>query len=316
MMKIGKAICPFFVLLIAASAHAQDYVPMAKPDAGNPINPPLLAPSPTQPSTPLEGAEQPAKAAPANNQIDYQPPTGDIYTCTSPPSLASLKTNITNKAMTSQQALKLGLPVGGLSAKADAQVFVQDWTRSKPCLSTDGKTQLLYGQALRIVASISEMEAGVDVNLATIAAQATLKNRASNIEAVVIGIPDQSVQIDAASLLGPIDVSNYAAKSTLAADLAKRAIASNSGKAEFLGIVTTEMSFTSQIASAFAVQQIYDLKSCIMAKSMISDRTAAEIEAVGVAYNSIVGSCDAAKPSSLAKATAASYLNGIKIKKN
>jgi hypothetical protein len=93
----------------------------------------------------------------------------DPLKCLTPPKIADLTTQISNRTMSASRAASLGFGVFSTSVNSNATVFIQDWTRSARCLSQDGKTQLIWGQAVRIVASISDVDANANLSLASIA---------------------------------------------------------------------------------------------------------------------------------------------------
>jgi hypothetical protein len=201
-----------------------------------------------------------------------------------------------------------------MTGNTNTRVLVQDWTRSKPCLSTDGKTQLIYGQGIRIVATIADIDAKTDLSLAAIAAQATLNNKSSNIQAMVIGIPDAAVALEATTLLGPLTVENFSKKSEIAQSLAAKAVASTTGTSEFLGIRQSAPDIGAQIAGAFAIQSVADRKSCLDAKGKFPSVDPVRVSAIEAVYVAITGTCSTAQPTEVHKALAKDALVGFKVK--
>lgn len=307
----GRYSLPVLVaaLIVQSPAQSQDYIPMAKPadetEAKSAIGGLIdLGESLGRLASPVDSG---------SNSVDPAP-SADPFTCTTPPQLSELATKINTTSMALSSAAKLGLPVGGVGMSTNGRVLVQDWTRSKPCLSTDGQTKLLYGQAARIVASISEIDANTDLTFATIAAQATLNRKASSVQAELIGIDNDEAQQEAATLLGPLDVENFADKSAVAEKLAQLALATPSGKAEFLGVVQDAPDLNLQVAAAYAVQQVASRRSCMDARQRLRDATVPVIGTIEGVYVSLMGTCDSTQPSAVAKATAEAALMGLKVK--
>ncbi|KRB86531.1 hypothetical protein ASE00_07480 [Sphingomonas sp. Root710] len=211
---------------------------------------------------------------------------------------------------------KLGLPIGSLGANGSGRVLVQDWSRSKTCLSTDGRTQLVYGQAIRVVAAADNFDINASLSLGAIAANSTLKGSSSNVQAVVIGLTDIALLREVNKLLGPLNVETYDTVKTLvksAADLALTTSAN--GTPDFLGLASATIDMSGTVLTAFAVQQISDGKTCVVSKAAFPNLGVAAQAAIESAYLSLVGSCDNVSPKPVARATALEALNGIKVKK-
>jgi hypothetical protein len=297
-MNLKAKIIAAALAFSASTAAAQDYFPAATP-----------------PDLPSKMAIQKLQMfSSVKAEVSDTSPADDSFTCASPPALATLATKITNTSMSASTAFTLGLPVGGLEGSANARVFVQDWTRSKPCTAKDGKTQLIYGQGIRIVSTISDIDASAKLSLAAIAAQATLNNKSSSVQAIVIGIPDAAVQAEAVTLLGELTVENFAIKSKIAESLAAKAVAATTGTSEFIGIYPSGPNLGAQVASVFAIQQIADKKTCLDTKGKLATVDAAKLAAVDSVYVNLTKACDATVPSEVQKALAKEALMGFKLK--
>lgn len=290
----------FLTMILASStaAYAQDYIPSAQ------------LKSPQQKLDALKYLRQLS----AVKSLQEDSPSSDPFSCATPPPISSLVTSVTSTTMSSSMALSLGLPVGSVGVSGNTKVFVQDWTRSKPCLAMDGKTQLIYGQGIRIIATVMDLDAKADLTLAMIAAQATLSGKSSSIQAIVIGIPDQAVQLEATSLLGQLDVTNFAEKSRIAQSLAAKAVVATTGTSEFIGVRQSTPDLTGQVATVFALQQMSERKTCLDAKSKFPSTNTAHISAIESTYVSITKVCDASQPGEVHKAIAKDALLGLKIK--
>ncbi|WP_162256421.1 hypothetical protein [Sphingomonas sp. Root710] len=284
-MRIGL-ISLVVILLGSTAVRAEDYVPMTKAAV------PVVAP---------DNARSPA----------------DPLVCADPPKLADLGTfRLLNSEMSLSLAGKLGLPIGSLGANGSGRVLVQDWSRSKTCLSTDGRTQLVYGQAIRVVAAADNFDINASLSLGAIAANSTLKGSSSNVQAVVIGLTDIALLREVNKLLGPLNVETYDTVKTLvksAADLALTTSAN--GTPDFLGLASATIDMSGTVLTAFAVQQISDGKTCVVSKAAFPNLGVAAQAAIESAYLSLVGSCDNVSPKPVARATALEALNGIKVKK-
>lgn len=237
----------------------------------------------------------------------------DPLKCLNPPKISDLKTQISNRTMSASRAASLGFGVGSLSASSNSTVFIQDWTRSARCLSQDGKTQLIWGQAVRIVASISDVDANASLTLASIAAQATLNNKSSNLEASLIGVSDPESQVLATSLLGPLNVENFNSKSTIIQALTKKVIEGMSDDMGLIGVVQDAPELRSQVAAAFALSQISQGKTCQNAKSRIGDADTKVSGAIEATYISVTGTCGTSAPSQGQRSIANDNLLGLKV---
>lgn len=280
---------------LAQGAQAQSYKPLMRPPAS-------VSHSRLQLMQSTQGATVPTGSA------------QDSLTCANPPSLSDTTTKIVTNSMTASEAISAGFPLGGINANQNTRVLIQDWTRSKPCIANDGKTMLEYGQAVRVIATISEIDASAQLTLATIAAQATLNNKASNIQAVLAGISDNSAQTAAASLLGPLDVENFADKSNIVQTIVTKTLSSSPGSAVFLGVVQAPTTLQKQVAAAFATQAVLDGKSCVAAKGQLHTGDASVVAAVEGVYTSLLGLCDTSAPTAVAQAAAKDALMGLQVK--
>lgn len=288
------------VIMVACGApsHAQEYVPAAQLKSSR---------------QKLDALKYLSHLSTVKSLVEDSP-SADPFTCSTPPPITSLITSVTSTSMSASMAMSLGLPVGSVGGSGNTRVLVQDWTRSKPCLAMDGKTQLIYGQGIRIVATITDLDTKIDLTLAMIAAQATLSGKSSSIQAVVIGIPDQAVQLEATTLLGQLDVTNFALKSQIAQSLAAKAVVANTGTSEFIGILKSVPDLGSQVAAVFALQQISERKTCLEAKAKFPGIDTVLVSAIESTYVSVTKNCSAAQPGEVDKAIAKEALLGLKIK--
>ena len=241
------------------------------------------------------------------------PPPANPLACATPPQLTDLQTQISNRSMSASRAASLGFPVGSITGSANSTVLIQDWTRSAVCLSNDGTTRLRWGQAVRVVASISEIDASTNVSLATIAAEATLNNRATNIEASLIGVQDTQSQVLASSLLGPLTVENFGDKAEIIESIVQKLLTSQSNQMGLIGIVQDAPELELQVAAAFAVQQIAKGRSCQSAKTRLRQGDARIAGAIEGVYVTLTGTCGNQSPGSAQRSIANDNLMGLRV---
>ena len=238
-------------------------------------------------------------------------PVIDPFKCTTPPTLADLKTKTVSKSMSSALALTLGFPVGKVGGSADQTVLIQDWSRQAPCLSTDGKTTLIYGQAIRVFTSISSVDAKTQLTFPAIAAEATLNNKATSVESELIGIDDVSAQVLATKLLGELTVENFGEKNAIVQKIAADLITSESKTVALIGVQREAPELRLQVASAFGVQQLAKGRSCLDAKSRARTADVAVGTAIEGAYFALDNKCGLEKPGPVPKALAKEALVGL-----
>lgn len=284
-MRFGLLSCAA-VFLASTAAHSQDYVPMTKGAV------PVITPADALNST-------------------------DPLVCADAPKLTDLGTfRLLNSEMSLGLAGKLGLPVGSLTVNGNGRVLVQDWSRSKTCLSTDGRTQLVYGQAIRVVVASDNFDTNASLSLGAIAANSTLRGSSSNIQAVVIGLTDIALLREVNKLLGPLNVETYDTVKMLVKTTADLALTTSAkGAPEFLGLASATVDMSGPVLTAFAVQQISDGKTCVASKAAFPKLGVTAQVAIEAAYLSLVGGCDNVPPKPIARATAKEALNGLEVKK-
>ncbi len=219
--------------------------------------------------------------------------------------------------MSSSSAVNLGIVAGIGSGNgkvsANTQVFVQDWSVSAPCLSTDGKTRLLYGQAIRIVATIEGVEAKTDLSLAVIAAEATLNKKSTSLQGSLIGVKDDEARKAISGLGGPLNVETFG-NAALFETIAKKVLDAKTGSPAFLGVVPGQGDVGQDVAGAYAAQQIALGKTCLDAKSKLPISVAARVARIEAVYIALTGSCGASPPDNIGRARGQEALMGLKIK--
>ena len=301
---MGK-ICIFAVvssLGTASVATAQEYTPLpSAPAALETVKPQSLL---------AVGLPSLAKNLLAASSVIAPEPATDPWKCTNPPKLTDLKTKTVSKSMSSAMAVSLGFPVGKVGGSADQTVLIQDWSRQAPCLSTDGKTTLIYGQAIRVFTSITSVNANTQLTFPVIAAEATLNNKATSVESELIAVNDVTSQVLATKLLGQLTVENFAEKNEIVQKLAADLVASKNESVALIGVQRETPELRLQVASAFGVQQVAKGRSCLDAKSRINSVDVAVSAAIEGAYLALDNTCGTTKPSTVSQALAKQALLG------
>lgn len=237
--------------------------------------------------------------------------------CSNPPKLADLGVfKVSEAEMSRSLAGRLGLPLGGLSASTSGRVLIQDFSRTATCTASDGKTDLVYGQAIRIVATSDKFDTEARFDLPAIAANATLKNSSSNISATVIGLTDTALLTEATKVYGALNVDEYDRVKKLIQMLSQMALRTgDKGKPQLLGIAAAELDMSATVMGAYAVQRIADGKSCQDTKASVPGISTSAALAIENAYFSLVGTCSSTNPDAISRNAAREALAGLKVKK-
>lgn len=241
--------------------------------------------------------------------------------CTSVPTVTDLPTGFTAQqvVMSRNAALKLGLPVGNGSLIANQMVLVQDYSRSKECLATDGKSRLLYGQTIRTVITISNMETQANLSLPAVAANATIAGKSNSVKIDVLGFNNSKMTEAASKIFGKeLNVESFGLFSGIQAELVGLIVApETSSSVERLGVVTADSpnSFGESVATAYALQLIKDGKSCTQAKSSYKDGKSLDANiAIEQVYAYLSDECKDTAPTGVARARATEYLGSVRIR--
>jgi hypothetical protein len=285
-------------LVAATPAYSQSYTPL--PAAG-PVRADLLARLGQVAST--EG-----QALSSLNASSLE--------CATPPAANQLPSmSVTNNSMSVSAAAQLGFPVGSVNANSAGRVLVQDWSRTATCIARDGRTELVYGQAIRVVASAEQLSAEGGLSLPIIAAHATLNRQATNIQAQILGFNDPAVNQLAAQLLGPIDVTTFSTLNTTIATLASKASTAAGGTVVRLGVRAPEVRTGNHVLAAFAIQEIAEGRSCLRTKARFPGLTATQGAAIEAIYSEFNVPCSNAEPDPVSRARADVALMGVRIRK-
>ncbi|MCE1242099.1 hypothetical protein [Oryzomicrobium sp.] len=220
--------------------------------------------------------------------------------------------------LASSAAVKLGVPVANVTATGNQMVLVQDYSRTKECLATDSQTRLLYGQTIRTVITIANFDSQANLSLPAIAANATIGGKSNSVQVQIFGFSNPQIPTLIAGISGKeLNVETYGEFAKIHSDLIKlTADAATTPSMARLGIVASEEqdNLRSNVASAFALQQIKDGRSCNDAKAKYKQSSDPSISAIDQTYGLVIGGCSSAVPSSQQKDKASDYLKGIQVK--
>ena len=112
--------------------------------------------------------------------------------------------------LSAKRAASLGVSVVNASGKTDYLVIVRDYRRSASCVASDG-SKVEYGQVIRAVIELSEYTTTTTLNLAFIAADATLSGKKQYFYLYSSGWFNPQISTVIAEVSGKVfDVENYA----------------------------------------------------------------------------------------------------------
>ncbi len=224
------------------------------------------------------------------------------------------------QVMTGSQAAALNISFGGISGSynADQLLAVSDSSRVAPCLATDGKTTVYYGEAIRTVVVMHDYTVKGGASIAVVAATATANGKSNSVDLYEIGFAEPKLDamlVEAKHKLGGsgIQIENYsdfikafAAAESYAVGLTKPGI----------DIVAYEIPFSSadykdMLASAWAIQKIAEGWGCEDAIKKFNEKGQQFENDIRNTYQNIAGGCGA---DGVAKAKAQALLNGLRIR--
>src|SRR6266568_1462395 len=144
--------------------------------------------------------------------------------CNPAPTISDIQGNYEyhDTLMTSSEAGKVGITLGGLSGSGTQLLYIKDYLRGKECLATDGKTKLLYGQSIRTVISLSDWDSKFNASYSIIAADATINHKNHQLHLFSYGIDNADIN----TLIGNIsnktfDVDTYSDYSKIESEIIK-----------------------------------------------------------------------------------------------
>jgi len=310
------------LIALTPTANAQGYVPIGLDQAA--IKPGASKLVLTRANLAVKGLSGLASYV-ATVGVPTREPAAQFATCANPPTVNDIGGNFEVKryVMTRNAASNLNIIAG--IGKADIEgsgsqlIAVFDYSRTKDCLATDGKTTVVYGQSIRTIMTFESTDAKANVTFPLVAAAATVSGKSSAVSVKNIGFDDDTMSTKALALSGmELSVSNYADFNAKHEELLALAGGADAAKrrVERLGIVPAieEDDLIETMPKAFAIQQIKDGKSCEDAKQKFNNSTDADgIKLITSSYASLTGGCSTAKPNSQQIAKAKDYLRGMKV---
>jgi hypothetical protein len=296
-MRLFPAIIAAAVVGVSCPANAQDYLPLP-PLAESPFGP--IPGSPVRFATDTVATEVVVTDAPLR--------------CATPPTPSVLgSAQFKQTTLDRDAAAEAGLPVGSFSSSLVKKVLVQDWTRTATCLATDGRTELIYGQGIRLIAASERINIEGDLTLGMLAANSTLNNQTSNVQVNIIGFNDQQLTNLGTQIFGPINVDRFATVDDLVKKMVTRASSLPGGSVQRLGVIFPSSSAGDHAIAAFALQQIKDSKSCEATKARLPNLTAAQSLLIASIYGAMEAACDGNQPEPVSRARAGAALGKIRV---
>lgn len=241
--------------------------------------------------------------------------------CVVMPTIAEVATlgKFRERLYTATQAGNAGiLAVGGKFEFSGSQLlYISDYTRAKGCPTADGKNEVLYGQVIRTILTLSEWNAKGAISLPILAADATLNSKGHTITIEHYGFGGPKITALIAQINGKtFNVETFGEYKRIQSELINLMDAADSIKSiERVGIVSTETDTSLQDASiiAFALQQIKDGKSCVEAKNKIKTIDASTSRTIENTYNAVMGKTGTEAPTPGERDRARSLLAGFKV---
>lgn len=295
-----KRILPIVLCFgIAASCFGQSYTPLGKSPKKHPSNTTNLY-----------------YAALLNPVNILQCKRADIPTWDS---LRTKRFETHLQIMTASQAASLNITwIGSASGSynADQLLAVSDSSRVAPCVATDGKTTLYYGETIRTVVAMNDYTVKGSASFAVVAATATADGKTNSVDLYEIGFGDPQLDAKLAAAkqaLGGsgINIENYS-------DFIK---AFNTAETYALGIsnpgidlVASDAPLTNygdMLADAWAIQKIAQGYGCEDAVKDYRQKSQQDQSDIKNTYDAIAGGCGV---DDVAKSKAKQLLNGLQVK--
>lgn len=308
------------LFVLSSTAGAATYVPV---DAERAPAEPLKAAKQVAPSNlVVKGLGLITKSVEVKGlKADGTPPR--YAECTVPPTVADIGGNFeaSNYVMTRTAAVSLGILAGVGNVESDSSasqlVGVFEFSRSKECLASDGKTGVVYGQSIRTVTSFESLDSKANITFPMVAATATVSGKSSSLKVKNFGFNDPLMAVKANELSSmQLSVENFEKFRTLYAELTALAAADTTVKqVQKLGIIPAvdEDDLINTLPTAFAIQQIKDGRSCEEARGRLKDGSESGAKVLVSTYLAITSNCSNAKPSAEAAGRAKDYLQGMKV---
>lgn len=242
--------------------------------------------------------------------------------CAAPPTLPDIQNQIFHSSVTvmnAQYAAQLGIKfIGSIDGNfaRDDLVIVSDLQRGKECLATDGRTQLLYGQAMRSTVRTSKLEVKASVTLAIVAASATISNKQNFVEVETLGLPQpvQAFMLAAKNLASSgLTVENYGKFNDKITEAQTEAL-KPAGSVVLIGIIEdiTDSDLIASVTRAFALAYISGGHPCSDAIKDYERSGPDQQRIIRNTYDAVAKSCDA--PSDAFRHKAQELLNGVEVR--
>lgn len=223
--------------------------------------------------------------------------------------------------MTAAQAASLNVTfVGSASGSynADQLLAVSDSSRVAPCIATDGKTTLYYGETIRTVVAMNDYTVKGNASFAVVAATATADGKSNSVDLYEIGFGDPKLDaklVFAKQTLGGagINIEDYSdfIKAYNAAESYALTISKPGIDLVASDVQLPSTAYADTLASAWAIQKIaqgYGCEDAISKYKLQGQQYENDINSV---YDAIAGGCGV---DDVARAKAKELLNGLQIK--
>jgi len=222
-------------------------------------------------------------------------------------------------SMSLESAIKANLPILQITGGINQRVFVRDITRTATCIATDGVSEVIYGQAVRMLITVTNSEASVDLSLPVIAANATIKNQSNRVNIELVGFSNPESTVLLSSLVNTeLNVESYS-KFLDAAGKIMALLDAPMGTTTTIariGIVpkVKPSALKDGVVAGYALTQISSGKTCIESKSLFKSTDPSLLAVIDSTYTAIMGSCSLTKPDARNKLDADDQLNQLKVK--
>lgn len=195
---------------------------------------------------------------------------------------------------------------------------MSDSSRVAPCLATDGKTTVYYGEAIRTVVAMNDYTVKGSASFAVVAATATVQGKSNSVDLYEIGFGDPQLDaklVAAKQTLGGsgINIENYSdfIKAYEAAEAYAVGLTSPGIDLIAFDAPVGQSEYPDILAIAWAIQNIAQGNGCEDAAKNFKQQDQQYQNDIKNTYNAIAGGCGV---DNVGKAKAQQLLNGLKIK--
>jgi hypothetical protein len=241
--------------------------------------------------------------------------------CTNIPSLEEVKNQelvYRDKFYTQSQAIKAGIPLARVDYTKNISIYVRDYSRYKSCLASDGKSTINYGQVIRTVIELEDFDASAGIDLASIAASGTMRNKRQSYYLYKNGFFNPQIDSIIATVSGKaFDVENYSQYQRAMTEMIR--LLNNPQTTMSVNKIGIEVNvldeaflFESPIV-AYTLARIVKGDNCNEIKEKFANDSRA-LESVSKTINSLEMKCDSIEPTEEIMLKAKRYLQGIKVR--